>query len=117
VTVAVGWLGMLIAIVPVQRRLQRGLVQVVGAGRAIRADAAGRPCAVIARAVPQIMWYSGCVAIKPARGVEELPPLPAGHRIYAASVPRRSIDGAKVAQLAGAEPVLLAPGAWYLRAP
>ncbi len=117
ITVVAGWLGMLIAIVPVQHHLQRGLAEVVASGRAIRADAAGRPCAVIARAVPQIMWYSGCTAVKPPRGVEALPPLPDGHRIYAASVPRRSIDGAKVAQLAGAEPVVIAPGAWYLQPP
>lgn len=115
VAVAVAWLGILVAIVPVQRHLQRGLVEVVAAGHAIRADAAGRPCTVIARAVPQIMWYSGCASAKPPRGVEVLPPLPQGHRIYAASVPRRSIDGARVAQLAGAEPIVLSPGAWYLR--
>lgn len=114
-TILLAWVGMLVATVPILDSQRRGLAGLVISAHAIRADAAGRPCTVIARATPQIMWYSGCASIKPGRGIEELPPLPAGYRVYVASVPRRSIDADKVAALAGAEAVPLAPGAWFLR--
>ena len=115
VAVILAWLGVLVSAVPTQRRIQRGLAELVVAGRAIRDDAAGRPCTVIARATPQLMWYSGCTAIKPDRGLEVILPIPAGHRGYTAAAPRRGIDAEKVAARLGARPVLLAPGAWYLR--
>ena len=33
------------------------------AAEAIAAQAAGRPCLVVASRVPQVMWYSGCEAV------------------------------------------------------
>jgi len=113
--VVVLWVGMLAAVVPIHRKIHRGLAQLVAAGRAIRDDAAGRPCVVIARATPQVMWYSGCASSKPPKGFGEVAPLPADHRWYTASTPRRGTEPEKVGGLVGADPVLLAPGAWYLR--
>ncbi len=113
--VGVLWIGMLAAVVPIHRKIHHGLAELVAASRAIRTDAAGRPCIVIARATPQVMWYSGCASSKPPKGFGVVAPLPADHRWYTASTPRRGTEPEKVGGLVDAEPVLLAPGAWYLR--
>ncbi len=85
---------------------------------AIRADAAGRPCTIIAPDVPQLMWYGGCSGEHPdSRGAA--PPLAIARRWYAAPSPERPLDVAAIAQARRVLPVLLpdAPSAWLLRPP
>ncbi len=105
---------MAVTMVPLARKRDRGLAAMVAAARAIRADAAGAPCVVIARATPQIMWYSGCEAVKIA-GPSEPVALTPGWRWYAASTPRRPVDADAIAASSAAEVIALpAAGAWRL---
>lgn len=105
---------MVTMMVPLERRMTRGLASTVAAARAIRTDAAGRACTVIARATPQLMWYSGCASRKirqPAEPVE----LTADTRWYAANAPRRPVDPVALGAACRAEVTpLLVPGAWRL---
>lgn len=105
---------MVTMMVPLERRITRGLASTVAAARAIRDDAAGRPCTVIARATPQLMWYSGCAARK-IRGSSEPVELTAGVRWYAAHAPRRPVDPTALANACSAQAhPLHVPGAWRL---
>jgi hypothetical protein len=82
------------------------------AGAAIRRDAGGRPCVVVAQAIPQLMWYAGCAGEKL---VATRPPmLPADRPWYAADAPGFPIDAADLGRSVGATPVALAPGVWRL---
>ena len=110
-SVVAAWAGMAIAMVPVQHRFARGLAELTGAAAAIRADASGRPCTVVARALPQLMWYSGCAGWKL---VDPSQPPPVDDRVhwYAASAPRRPIDPSTLGVVA----TPLAPGTWRLGA-
>ena len=105
---------MVTVMVPLERRMKRGLASTVAAARAIRADAEGKPCTVIARATPQLMWYSGCGARKirePSEAIE----LTSDVRWYAAHAPRRPIDPVALGAACNAEVrALLVPGAWRL---
>ncbi|MBL9016287.1 MAG: glycosyltransferase family 39 protein [Myxococcales bacterium] len=56
----VAWLGVAIAVPFYTRFLATARAPIASAARAIRADAAGRPCLVVAKAVTQLMWYTGC---------------------------------------------------------
>lgn len=105
---------MVTTMVPLERRIARGLAPLVAAARAIRADAAGRPCTVIARATPQLMWYAGCGARKIRTAAEPVELVP-GTVWYAASAPRRPVDGPAIAEASRATATALpAPGAWRL---
>lgn len=114
VAIVAGWAGMVIRVVPIERRIGRGLTDLVAAGAAIRADAGGRPCTVVARATPQIMWYSGCGAVK-VRTFDGVSTLPADRRWYTANTPRRPADPEALAASIDAEAIPLVDGAWYLR--
>lgn len=110
----IGCLVMVTIMVPIQRGLTRGLAPLVTAARAIRADAAGRPCTVIARAVPQLMWYSGCGPKKIKNGDEAVELAP-GTVWYAANTPRRPVDATAIAAASHATAIALpAPGVWRL---
>ncbi len=108
VIVAATWVGMAIAMVPIQRRIARDLAALTTSAAAIRADAAGRPCTVVARALPQLMWYSRCAGWKLG---DKGPPVDDLRRWYAASAPRRPIDP----DMLGVIATPLAPGTWSLR--
>lgn len=114
IVVVLGCAVMVTVMVPLQRGMTRGLTPLVTAARAIRTDAAGRPCTVIARAVPQLMWYAGCGARK-IRELVEAVELEPGTRWYAANAPRRPVDAEAIAAASGATAVALpVPGAWRL---
>ncbi len=105
---------MIVTIVPLARKRDRGLAAMVAAARAIRDDAHGAPCVVVARATPQVMWYSRCEAVK-IDGTSEPLILTAGWRWYAASTPRRPVDAGAIAASSGADAIELpAAGAWRL---
>jgi hypothetical protein len=114
---AAAWLGMVIAIVPIERHIARGLYDLVGSAQAIRIDAAGAPCTVVARATPQLMWYSGCSAVRLSVDPSAPIALPAGRRGYAAYTPKRPLVPVLVARLTGTTARRLWPWhAWALDA-
>ena len=82
----------------------------VDTGAAIAADAAGRPCVVVARAIPQLMWYSGCAGEKLV-DTRPLGPLDPARRWYAADAPGLPIDPAA---LRAGTPVAVYASAWRL---
>ena len=110
--VVTSWIGMIAAAVPVQRRVAARLRGMTDAAAAIRADAAGRPCVVIAPAITQLIWYSRCAGPSPAHLHDEVPP---GARVYAAAMPGRAIDPVQLGEALMADPIALAGGAWYMR--
>ena len=110
--VVLAWLGMIAAVIPVQRHVAAKLRDMTAASRAIRADAADRPCVVLAYAVTQLMWYSRCLGLQPNTAKERGPP---DARRYVAPMPGRPIDAREIAQTLDAEPIPLAGGAFYLR--
>lgn len=87
--VAASWLGVAIAAPIYHRHLDDTRAPIVAAGEAIHARSAGRPCAVVALIVPQLMWHSGC-EVHPSGLL--LDPLPPGRDRYAASFTRWPIE-------------------------
>jgi 4-amino-4-deoxy-L-arabinose transferase-like glycosyltransferase len=86
--VAAAWLGVVVATVTVNRRAGPSRAPILHAADAVRADAAGRPCAIVAALAPQIVWYARC-EVHP----DELePPLPADRTRYAVSFTRYPLD-------------------------
>jgi 4-amino-4-deoxy-L-arabinose transferase-like glycosyltransferase len=110
--VVLAWAGMIAMAIPIQHRIAATLADVMTASRSIRADAAGRPCVVLAYAVTQLMWYSRCLGLQLHTAKERAPP---GTRLYVAPMPGRPIDAALIAHELGATPIPLAGGAFYLR--
>lgn len=92
--VAAAWLGVVVAQVVACRDAERSRAPVVQAARRIVADAAGRPCAVVAPIVPQIKWYSRC-QVYLASMLDE--PMPADRVRYAVAFPHGPIDLARIA--------------------
>lgn len=100
VAVALAAVGTLTAMRPVERQRARALGEIVEAANAIRRDAAGRRCHVVAGAVPHLRWYTGCEVSREGE-------VPAGARGYVVSTgrhPRGGVDGARIA-----------PGVWRRR--
>jgi 4-amino-4-deoxy-L-arabinose transferase-like glycosyltransferase len=87
--VAASWLGVAIAAPIYYHHLDDARAPIVAAGDAIRATSAGRPCAVVALIVPQLMWHSGCEVY--ASGLL-LDPLPPERDRYAVSFTRWPIE-------------------------
>ncbi|HEV7555909.1 MAG TPA: glycosyltransferase family 39 protein [Kofleriaceae bacterium] len=84
--VGCAWLAVAIAVVPYGRWLATERAPIVAAAQTIVRDTAGQPCVVAARAVTQLMWYSGCVhaLVHPLAPPPEWPP---GRRRYVVSLP------------------------------
>ncbi|MEO7092524.1 MAG: hypothetical protein ABI175_04685, partial [Polyangiales bacterium] len=105
---------MVTTMLPLERAIARGLTRLVASANAVRADAAGRPCVLVVRAVPQAMWYAGCEAVKIA-GPDEAVVLAPGWTYYAVDTPRRPVDAPAIAARSQAKAIALAvPGAWRL---
>jgi 4-amino-4-deoxy-L-arabinose transferase-like glycosyltransferase len=90
VLVGCAWLAVAIAVVPYNRWLASERAPIVTAATTIVHDTAGQPCVVAARAVTQLMWYSGCshVLVHP---LAPPPEWPAGRRRYVVSLPHLAI--------------------------
>lgn len=84
---ALGWLGVAIALPLQARHLDDARAPLVAAASTIRADTGGGPCTVIARAVPQLMWYSRCKDLLLVQ-LELLPAWPVAPPSYVVSMPR-----------------------------
>jgi hypothetical protein len=88
------------AAVPVGRHRARARQPIAVAADAIRADAAGRPCAIASLQVPQLVWRTGCAGILPRA------PWPEGRLRYLVSVPdgRVELDDTAATPLPVADP-------------
>ncbi len=113
--VALAWLGMAIAVVPLARYLTRQRGPLSRAAAAVSTDVAGRPCVIAARDAPELIWATGCkvvIATRPYR------PLPADRLRYVVSVPHAAVDVAPIAEAehATARPLFAGDGAaaWRL---
>jgi len=107
--VIASWIGVAIAVPLYEHHLARTLDGVMAAAAAIRSDAAGRPCTVAARALPQLLWYSHCAGWRLVTAAWPQPPVDSATRWYAADTPRRPVDATAL----GARAVWLGP-AWRL---
>lgn len=58
--VIMAWIGVAVAVPFYTRFLANARAPLTAAAATIRADAAGRPCLVVAKVVTQLMWYTGC---------------------------------------------------------
>ncbi|HMG56664.1 MAG TPA: glycosyltransferase family 39 protein [Kofleriaceae bacterium] len=105
--VATAWLGVAGASVVVCRHLEQQRAPIAAAGGAIRGDAAGRPCAVVAAAVPQLVWYSRCQVYLASRLDA---PTPADRVRYAVALAHGSIDLGAIAALHQLRAVPVATG-------
>jgi hypothetical protein len=90
------WLGCAIAVLPYNNFLARARRPLVAAASAIRTDAAGEPCTVIARVITQLAWYTECEP-ELLRDPTRLDAPPSGERAYVASVPSGTADVLTVA--------------------
>jgi len=110
--VIAGWVAMLALAVPIQKRIEDNLGVMTVAGSSIKRDTAQRPCVVFAYWVTQLMWYSGCDGSRTVRW--EALRLPDA-RAYAASMPSRPVQPARIARNKAVRLVAL-PGlaAWFL---
>ena len=114
--VAAAWLGVAGASVAVCRRLEQQRAPIVAAGGALRGDAAGRPCAVVAAVAPQLAWYSRCQVYLASQLAA---PIPADRVRYAVALAHDSIDPGAIAALHQLRAVPVATGdpaarAWRL---
>jgi len=91
--VSAAWLGTAVAQVVVCRGTASSRAPVVRVADAVHADAAGRRCAAVAAAVPQLAWYSGC-QVYLWRLLDA--PMPADRARYAVTLPHGAIDLAPV---------------------
>lgn len=63
--VALAWLGCVIAICPGAQRRAREREPLARAAAQIRSDDAGRPCAISATQIPQLVWATHCTGVLP----------------------------------------------------
>jgi hypothetical protein len=105
--VAAAWLGTIATQVVVCRGAAPGRAPIVRAADAVRADAAGRRCAVVAAAVPQVAWYSRC-QVYLSRLLDA--PMPADRARYAVATAHRPIDLDRAAAVHHARAAPLATG-------
>lgn len=101
--VATAWLGAMVAIIPYNHYIAELRTPLAAATTAIHADAAGRPCIVIARVVPQFMWYTGCETVL-VRALDHLPGVPPDRLVYVASVPHATTRVEPIAAALKAHP-------------
>jgi len=91
--IATSWLAVAIVNVLHERYLEDQYAPIVEAARVIRDDTGDRPCATVARIVPQLMWYTGCEGFAAALLQD---PLPADRTRYAVTFTRWPIDVASL---------------------
>jgi len=88
--VGCAWIAVAVAVVPYNRWLASERAPIVEAANAIVDDARGQPCVVAARAVTQLMWYSGC-AHALVHPLAPPPAWPPARRRYVVSLPHLAI--------------------------
>ena len=103
--VAAAWLGTIVTEVVVCRGATRIRAPIVRAADAVRVDAAGRRCAVVAAMVPQVAWYSHC-QVYLSRLLDA--PMPADRVRYAVATAHRPIERS---EMGGGDPAGFAGGA------
>jgi hypothetical protein len=94
------WIGVMVAVPYYTRFLADARSPVVASAAAIRQDAGGRPCLVVAKSVTQLMWYTGCREHL-LRALDQVPPWMAERIGYVVSWPSAQIG---IAGLLDAQP-------------
>lgn len=89
--VVTAWLGVVVAVPFYTRFLATARAPITAAAQAIRTDAAGRPCLVVAKAVTQLMWYTGCREHL-LRDFEAVPPWSQSPVAYVVHVPKLNVQ-------------------------
>jgi hypothetical protein len=98
---ALAWLGLAIAIVPFQHYLAELRAPLYATATAVRADAAGRPCAIAANVAPQLMWATHCDVIIAKTASKLLQPWPPGARVkYVVSAPHAVVSASQLVEVA-----------------
>lgn len=120
---ALAWLGIAIAIVPFQHYLAELRAPLYATATTVRADAAGRPCAIAANVAPQLMWATHCDVIIAKTASKLREPWPPGARVkYVVSAPHAVVsasqleDVAATAQAVPHELAVASPGSPEARA-
>ncbi len=102
--VATAWLILAILIVPFHRDVAERRAPLYTAAATVRADANGRPCAIAANVVPQLIWATRCMTIV-ARTAPKLDhPWPPAERHYIVSVPHALLGPQAVSDVAATVP-------------
>jgi hypothetical protein len=101
VACALAWLGLAIAIVPFQRYLAELRAPLYATAATVRADAAGRPCAIAANVAPQLMWATHCDVIIAKTASKLRAPWPPGaHVKYVVSAPHAVVSASQLDDVA-----------------
>lgn len=88
--VVLAWIGVVVTVPLYTRFLADARSHLVAAATAVRTDAGGARCLVVAKVVTQLMWYTRCAEHR-FTAPEKLPPWPLDRRIYVVSVPRATL--------------------------
>jgi len=102
--VVAAWSILAILIVPFQHELAMLRAPLYAAAATVRDDAKGRPCAIAANVVPQLIWATHCMTIV-ARVAPKLPhPWPPAELHYIVSVPHARLGPQAVSDVAATVP-------------
>ena len=88
--VVLAWIGVVVTVPLYSRFLADARSHLVTAAAAVRTDADGARCLVVAKVVTQLMWYTRCAEVR-YTAPEKLPPWPLDRQIYVVSVPRATV--------------------------
>ena len=88
--VVAAWIGVVVTVPFYSRFLSDARAPLITAATAVRTDAAGARCIIVAKVVTQLMWYTRC-AEQRLTAPENLPPWPLKPKLYVVSVPRASV--------------------------
>ncbi|CAN5337080.1 hypothetical protein BH11MYX1_BH11MYX1_39600 [soil metagenome] len=104
VLVGTAWLVLAALIVPFHHEVARRRAPLYAAAATVRDDAKGRPCAIAANVVPQLIWATHCMTIV-ARVAPQLPhPWPPTELHYIVSVPHAQLGAQAVSDVAATVP-------------
>lgn len=104
VLVGTAWLVLAVLIVPFHHDVARRRAPLYAAAATVRDDAKGRPCAIAANVVPQLIWATHCATIV-ASAAPQLPhPWPATELHYIVSVPHAQLGPHAVNDVAATVP-------------
>ncbi len=102
--VASAWLILAILIVPLHREVAARRAPLYAAAATVRDDAKGRPCAIAANVVPQLIWATRCVTIVARIAPKLSHPWPPAELHYIVSVPHALLGPQAVSDVAATVP-------------
>lgn len=87
--VTLAWIGVVVTVPLYSRFLADARAPLVAASTAVRSDAEGARCIVVAKVVTQLMWHTRCAEVR-LTAPERLPSWSVNRRTYVVSIPRAS---------------------------